>query len=138
MDPSRLASLERNLRLLKTWYLVLSLLLFVSLGANAAWVQAASDPPIRVYTATADDAGAGGSSLNDAIIISPADFDPPLTLLSVTTSHLSNDHGHTCLVTASARVQQTTSPVTALYFFGLSRGEDLRQIGVTTRPVQFV
>ncbi len=90
MDSSRFASLERSIRLLNTWQLVLSVVLLVSLGANAAWVQAAADPPVRVYTASLNDPGAVGAWSPTAYDITPGTTDEsPLTLVSVTTSHLS-------------------------------------------------
>jgi hypothetical protein len=140
MDPSRLASLEHSIRLLKTWHLLLSVLLLVSLGANASWVQAAADPPIRVYTASPDDAGVGGSSSSTGVFVVTTDHtvSSPLVLLSITTSHLSRDHDHICAVTASAKVGHTGNPEPGIIAIGLSRGEDIRQISVTERSAGLV
>jgi hypothetical protein len=114
MDSSRFASLDRSLRRLKVWNIVLTAVLLLSLAANAAWVQAAADPPVRVYTATLDDSGGGGSSINTAQPIDPtATRESPQTLASVITSHLSRDHKHICLVTASALATKPVSPSNA-------------------------
>jgi hypothetical protein len=142
MDPVRLASLERSMRLLKTWFVVLSVLLLVSLGANAVWVQASSDPPIRVYTANADDAGGGGSATTiDFPITPPSGSEPPVILGSVTTRNLSRHHDHICLVTASARVgfPGANPPVNSgRAVFGLSRGTDSEILLTSERQVHLL
>jgi hypothetical protein len=142
MDPARLASFERSIRLLKTWFVVLSVLLLVSLGANAVWVQASSDPPIRVYTANADDAGAGGSSTTFSFPIphSNAPPAPRVTLRSVTTNFLSRHHDHTCIVIASTDVSiDDPNPYTSTRgLFGLSRGTDPMILVETERIVHLL
>jgi len=136
MDPSRLASLERSIRLLKTRTLVLSVLLFVSVGANAAWVHTSSDPPIRVYTATLDDTGAGGAAAEDEILILP-EFtrEHPRLLASVKLSGL-GEHRHRCLVTASAQVQKGMNASSGIIVVGLSQSGAI--IPVTERPAHLV
>lgn len=121
MDSSRLAFLERCIRLLKIWNLILGVLLLVSLGANAAWVRAASDPPIRVYTATLNDNGGGGGySFDQAVVVTPEyTTESPLTLIHLRTSHLSN-HDHTCLVTGSANVRRTMNGQGGTLILGLT------------------
>jgi hypothetical protein len=136
MDSSQLVSIERRVRLLKTWSVMLATLVLLSLGVNAAWVQAAADPPLRVYTATAQDNGGGGTSFGAYNQIDPsATAESPLTLLSVTTSHLSRDHDHTCLVTASTGVTGENTPTAeiAAAVFGLSIGSDVRLVEATER-----
>lgn len=139
MDPYRLTSLERSLRLLKTWNVVLTVLLLASLGANAAWLQAAADPPIRVFGASADDAGGGGSfAEGDMPVLSEYTLESPLTLVSVNTSHLSRNHGHTCLVTASAKVYHPTNPSSGIVIVGLSMGRSREIHPPTERWVHLV
>ncbi|HZQ06463.1 MAG TPA: hypothetical protein VFD70_07765 [Anaerolineae bacterium] len=39
------------------WNIMLTIALVISFAANAAWVQAAADPPVKVFTASLNDAG---------------------------------------------------------------------------------
>ncbi len=138
MDSSRFASLEGSIRVLKTWNVVLTILLIISLGANAAWVQAASDPPVRVYSVTTDDAGAGGhASASEFPITSAHTPETPLTLITVPTSNL-RDHDHICLVTASAQVEQSGSTLNGGIFLGLSRGNPPRAILEATKRTVYI
>ncbi len=138
MDPSRFATLERSIRSLKTRNIVLSVLLLISLGANVAWVQAAADPPVRVYTGTLDDAGGGGSSREGDFLILPEHTrERPRRLLSVTTSHL-GEHGHTCLVTASAQVSKPANTSSGTVMLGFSLGGEPGIRGGTERMAHLV
>ena len=141
MDSSRLASLERSIRLLKTWSIILTTLVLLSLAANAIWVQAAAAPPVHVLSAASDDLGGGGSASTTDLVITPASTtDSPLTLRSVTTSNLSPDHDHICMVTASALVTYAdpSNPQSAAAVFGLSIGSDIRLIDFTERTAHLV
>lgn len=94
---------SRPIRLLVIWNVVLSVLLLLSLGVNAVWVQAANDPPVQVVTVNSDDIGGDHSQSTTQKLINGSST---VTLLTATVS-LSTAHTHTCLVTASADTNAT-------------------------------
>lgn len=113
------------------WNIVLTVLMLASLGMNAAWVQAANDPPVRVYTATLQDNGGDGSAttVDDSITGTTPD-----TLVSVATANLSAAHNHICLVTASAEANWGGN---GSYIFGLSM-DGGAVVAESERRIEFV
>ena len=115
MDPQILQHLVRTNRLLTLWLAVVTVLLLLSLGMNVAWVQAAADPPVRVFTTTSEDLGGGHAQSN---------YNPPLviasesvaTVLAEKTVTLSANHSHTCLVAASAEIDRSQDANALLQF----------------------
>lgn len=115
MDPQTIQRLVRINRFLMLWLAVVTVLLLVSLGMNAAWVQAANDPPVHFFAATSEDLG-GGHAQNSYI--------PPLTIASESTATvlaqkrvtLSTAHTHTCLVFASAEIDRSQNANAILQF----------------------
>jgi hypothetical protein len=115
METQTLNALKRTNRLLIVWLAVLTVLLLVSVGANAAWVQAASDPPVHVYSAALDDFKG---------VHTEGEFIPELEITSSGSGHvilqktvsLSKLHKHTCLVTASADVHHYTDAWSLIQF----------------------
>ncbi|MBI4673181.1 MAG: hypothetical protein HY741_16120 [Chloroflexi bacterium] len=115
MDPQILKRLVRTNRLLTLWLAVVTVLLLLSLGMNAAWVQAANDPPVRVFTATLEDVGGGHAqgNYNPPLVISS---ESTATILAEKTVTLSTNHVHTCLVTASAEIDRSQDANALLQF----------------------
>lgn len=115
MDPQVLQRLVRMNRLLTIWLAVVTVLLLLSLGMNAAWVQAANDPPVHVFTANSQDLGGGHAqnNYNPALTISS---DSVATVLAQKTITLSAAHTHTCLVMASAEVDRSQDANAILQF----------------------
>lgn len=115
MDSQILQRLVRMNRLLTIWLAVVTVLLLLSLGMNAAMAQAANDPPVRVFTATSADLGGGHAQNN---------YNPPLTIASESTATilaakrvtLSAAHPHTCLVIASAEIDRSQDANAILQF----------------------
>src|SRR5919202_4377410 len=92
---------SRSFKLLVAWNIVLTVLFLVSLVLNATWAQAASDPPVRVFTASPEHGVGSGSETT-------ADFkitrnDTWTELLSVRVD-LGTTHKHNCAVFASSDV----------------------------------
>lgn len=91
--------MNRKLKLLVTWNIVLTTVLFLSVFANASFIQAASDPPIKVFTASADDVGGGGGTGGAVTLDSTSN-----KTLATVNANLSPNHNHICMVTGSAAV----------------------------------
>ncbi|MBI4673612.1 MAG: hypothetical protein HY741_18330 [Chloroflexi bacterium] len=92
-------------KLTTLWLAVLTVLLLASLGMNAAWVQAANDPPVKMYTArVAHDAGWGDATTNNKSVDSAVNW---TVLLSVPVNFTGTRHVHHCAVTASSDVQNS-------------------------------
>ena len=87
----------RIVKILVAWNVVLTVLLLISFAGNAALIQAANDPPVRVYTATLDDVGAD-SGLTSGTTVSSTGYTP---IASVVTNALSINHQHNCMVIGS-------------------------------------
>lgn len=115
MDPHSIQRLERMNRLLIIWLAVVTTLLLLSFGLNAAWVQAANDPPVHVFTATLDDLG-GGHAQNNYLPGLTIASESTATVLAQKTTTLSTAHTHTCLVTASAEVDRAQDANALLQF----------------------
>ena len=115
MDPQTIQRLVRMNRLLMIWLAVVTVLLLVSLGMNAAMAQAANDPPVHFFSATSEDLGGGHAQNN---------YNPPLvisnestaTVLAEKTVMLSANHTHTCLVMASAEIDRSQDANALLQF----------------------
>ncbi len=122
-----------NTRIVKwivIWNVSLTILLLASLAGNAAWVQAANDPPIRAYTANLEDVGGDGTSVTTDDIISTT---TPDVLVGVTTTNLSVNHPHICIVTASAGAVHLGD---GTYTFGLSQDEILSTVAASDRIIE--
>lgn len=116
------------------WNIVLTTLMLISLAMNAVWVQAANDPPVTVFTASADDVGGGGFYRTSDVAITGTSA---TTLLSVSTANLSAAHSHICLVTASAQAARTNNAA-GLYTFGLNMDTANSLASGSGRYVQFL
>lgn len=106
---------SRLVKLLVLWNISLSLLFVLSLAFNAVWVNAANDPPVRVFTANADDQG-GDHNWNTEPTGLPIDNTVPVSLTRVRVDL--GDHRHTCLVTGSASAVRTSGG--GLWNYGLN------------------
>lgn len=91
--------MNRKIKILVTWNIVLTTVLFLSVIANASFVQAAADPPVKVFTASAQDIRGGG---NTGGVVN-LDSTTQKTLVSVNAT-LNPNHGHVCAVIGSAIV----------------------------------
>jgi hypothetical protein len=91
---------DRRFRLFLIWNTVLTVLFLASLGANAYLARAATDPPLRVFTATADDTDINGATKPQVIdsVRSSKLITLPL--------NLSADHKHFCIGVASVTIKQ--------------------------------
>lgn len=87
---------HRKFKFLVLWNVVLTVLFTVSLGANALWVQAANDPPVRVFHAALDDTGLDWSNAAFKNISSTT-----FTQVAGLPATLSTNHFHYCIVNAS-------------------------------------
>lgn len=130
MDSQTLQRLVRANRLLTLWLTVITVLLLLSLGMNAAWVQAANDPPVRVFTTTLQDLGGGHAQNNYIPALTIASESAP-TVLAQKTITLSTAHRHTCLVTASAEIDRSQD-ANALLQFTLTMDDSTN--GVANKP----
>lgn len=101
-------------KLLVLWNVALSVLVLVGMALYASAAQAANDPPVRVYSANSDDVGGGGTG---GTADNTIDGTAPDQLRIVTTSNLSANHPHVCIVTASASAKYAGN---GTYIFGLS------------------
>lgn len=101
-------------RWMVAWNIALTLFLLASLAANAVWVQAAADPPVKISQATLDDTR---GSHSEGSFIAPAleIGGESATVLAKTTVSLGN-HAHTCFVTGSAEVDQAFDAHSILLF----------------------
>ncbi len=115
MDTQSIIALKRTNRLLITWLAVLTVLLLISLGLNASWAQAAADPPVHVFTTAPEDYGGAHSQKTfiPDLVIDSAGSGNVIVQKTVTLSTL---HKHTCLVTASAEVDQLVDAHSLLQF----------------------
>lgn len=85
------------------WLMVLTVGLFISIAGNAALVQAANDPPVKVYQARSDDVGAIWGT-NSGTTISSQSY---TSVIEVPTSNLSFNHPHVCTAIASVGADYT-------------------------------
>lgn len=86
----------RRFRMLVTWNVVLTVVLLASLGANAALVNAAADPPVKVFTAQIEHDGLdwGNGAFKN---ISSTDYSP----VAAVPINLGTDHFHHCIAVGS-------------------------------------
>ena len=114
MDP-QISALVRTNRLLTIWVGGLTVLLLASLAASATWVQAASDPPVKIFTSSLKDIGGGhaeGSFIGPPLAIDST----TATVLAKVTVNLNQGGKQTCLVTGSAEVDQSVDGHSILQF----------------------
>lgn len=116
------------------WNIALTVLLLATLAISANWVQAANDPPVRVFTANTDDVGGGGFYVTSNKVIDSANFEE---LVSVHASNLSAVHSHVCIVTGSAQAART-SDASGLYLFALNMDRNDAPAQGSGRFVQFL
>ncbi|MCC7164611.1 MAG: hypothetical protein IT331_19105 [Anaerolineae bacterium] len=92
----------RTVRLLVTWNVVLTVLLLIALAFVAAGVQAASDPPVKIYSTSLDHgvAADGAGTTADKSITSTS----YQVILSKTVDFTGQSHLHQCMVLGSANV----------------------------------
>jgi hypothetical protein len=88
----------RSIKWIIFWNIMLTVALFVSLAANAVWVQAADDPPVKVATVNLGHVGGDHSESTADVVINGT---APQSLVSATVD-LGTKHSHVCLVTATA------------------------------------
>jgi hypothetical protein len=90
-------------KVLLFWNVALTVIVVASLLVNANFVMASNDPPVKVFTATADHAGGlDGASTN---FNSSINSDTTWTLLeSVNVNFGTQTHPHHCVAVASADV----------------------------------
>jgi hypothetical protein len=108
---------KRAFKLLLTWNVVLTVLLLAVLAFAALGAQAATDPPVRVFTATLDHgvAGTGGTTVN-AFINSAV---PYQTFLTVPVNFTGQSHVHQCLAIGSANVENPGGGTGNQYVFNI-------------------
>lgn len=92
---------DRRFRLLLIWNTVLTVILLISLGANAVFVRAAGDPPVKVFSVTTDDADIGGDTSSKLVI----DSRRQKRLMPIELD-LSTDQAHHCVAVASLEIRQ--------------------------------
>src|SRR5581483_4497721 len=78
------------------WNIVLTVALFVSFAANAAWVQAAADPPVQFFTAPLNDIGQDYGNVGNKNVSSTT-----FTQVAQVPITVSTDHYHSCVAIAS-------------------------------------
>ena len=100
---------SRTVKLLVAWNVVLTLLVFTGLTTSGSGAEAS----VFSVSSGQNHGGDGSSATADDQIESTT----PDALVSVTTTGLSDDHPHICLITASA---EATFAGTGTYIFGLS------------------
>src|ERR1700682_1845024 len=88
---------NRMVKNLLIWNAALTVLLLASFALNVNWVQAANDPPVKVFSAHADTNGGDYNSSTSGVRLNS---NTPVNLLSTTVT-LSESKPSTCLVTAS-------------------------------------
>lgn len=115
MVPSNPPHSRFLVKVLMMWNIALTVLILIGLGLFATAAQAANDPPVRVFTANANDLRGGGNATtaNDTITGTLPD-----TLVSIQSTTLSPNHPHICVVSASATAQHSVG--SGVYHFGLS------------------
>lgn len=86
----------RRFRLLVTWNIALTVVLFISLGANAAFVQASADPPVKIFHSNSEDSGIDSTNIANKNVSSTT-----FTPIGSVAATLSSNHVHYCIITAS-------------------------------------
>lgn len=87
------------------WLVALTFALFISLAGNAAWVQSANDPPVKVFQTSLDDVGAMAGESNGATVTSTT----YTSVVQVISSQLSSNHPHACVAVGSVGVDNNGS-----------------------------
>jgi hypothetical protein len=89
-----------SIKILFTWNLVLTTLLLVMIGITAVSVQAANDPPVKVYSANLDhNSGTNGTGTTVNKVINGTGWQ---TILSVPVDFTGQTHNHHCVVIGTA------------------------------------
>lgn len=129
----------RVLKVILLWNAALTVLLLASLLTNAVLVQAANDPPVKVFTASLDHASSAnwaGTTANTAIT-STATWAQILTL-NVNLS--GQTHNHQCAVISSLEVINPTAAPGShhTYEFGVSlNNTSATGYSATNRTIDF-
>jgi hypothetical protein len=96
-----------SIKILFTWNLVLTTLLLVMIGITAVSVQAANDPPVKVYSANFDhNSGTNGTGTDADRVITGTAWQ---NVLSVGVDFTGQSHNHHCVVIGSANVVNPAS-----------------------------
>lgn len=103
----------RTVRLILVWNAALTVLLLVSLAVNGSLVQAAADPPVKVFTANMDTIGADSNSKLDGVSLNSASYVNLLSTKVVLTS------ASTCIAVASTYANAAGNASTHHIGFGL-------------------
>lgn len=121
---------HRRFKFLVLWNVALTVILIASLSANAIWVQASADPPVRVFHAELDDSGIdfGNAAFKN---ISSTTF----TQVAAVPATLSTNHVHYCVINASVGANWNGQ---GQYTIGIGYDDNTKILPYSKRQFEFI